>query len=86
MRKTVSIDIFCDRQAHLFLRLNKIGITKLIDCGHAYDEITNYLICQRVIVSIPSWFEGILDWLVMHHIDPEGQDRIDRLIKRGLVS
>lgn len=83
---TVPFDLLCDSHILLFELLKKIHFLKVIETVYLTDPLLiDEIICSRVTIEIPKWRGHIIDWLLGHCIDPDGQDKINRLIDRGVV-
>lgn len=87
MRKVeVMEDVYCDSQILLVYRLEKLKLLQVEGVGDFFDPVTEKYLGTRFWFLTPWWFENILRWLFYTFIDPEGQEKIELLMRRGLVS
>lgn len=82
----VQYDLFSDKQIDAVEFLEKRHLLKVYDYQNLADPVADIFICKRLFIETYKIFDPILSKIIMLSIDQDGQDRIDRLMNRGLVS
>lgn len=87
MKKSlIQKDLLCDGNILLFDLYEKMHIVERKEIVIFDDPITEKWLCTRVQARVPRWFLSIFGWTMRHSVDPEGQDRINLLIARGMIN
>lgn len=85
-KETYDIDIFCDSQQVLAQYLEEKHLLKINKTYGLVDPIlTDKYNGTRIEVTTSHLYREVLEWTLGHVIDPDGMDKINRLIDRGLI-
>ena len=83
---TADFDLLCDTHIVMYELLRKLHFLKLIETLYLVDPLTEEVIGYRMHTEIRKWHEDIIYWLLVNTVDPYGQDVINRLIDRNLIT
>jgi hypothetical protein len=82
---TADFDLLCDGHVITFELLRKLHFFKLTEMALLTDPLTDEPVGNRMRVETRKWHKQIIYWLLIHTVDPDGQDKINRMIDRNLI-